>query len=195
MPSSSIDMRPSYGGNSVVYNSAAVDGPGSHQHVSSQPGEESLWTNDFWFRIAVFTVPITGAVILLFLIVVAIKLLRQEDVRRHKMLAQQKIQTLNALHRGCAEHYCHLTGSVTGSQSGDADVSKCDKYSAANKSTGCQYSPTCQVPALTQVQPFKVTSILANPSHMATTILSSGNLSLRPRANYSQPEILIQEFL
>ena len=112
---------------------------------SDSEGSESIWSSDFWFRIAVITVPITGAVILVFLIIVAIKLLRQEDMRT-KVLAQQKLQTLTALHRGCTEHYCHLTGSVITPQSEHVHTSsKSDNskiiHHQSNKNV-CQYSPT-----------------------------------------------------
>ena len=167
--STSLDMQSSYSNNN---NNNNQNGNQLQNYNTDGEGDDSsLWTSDFWFRIAVITVPITGAVILVFLIIVAIKLLRQEDLR-HKMLAQQKMQTLSALHRGCTEHYCHLTGSIA-SQS-DADVSKCDKLSA-NKNSVCQYSPTRQVPPLTP--PYKANFNTNNPSHLMPTIISSGNLS------------------
>ncbi|XP_035688850.1 BMP and activin membrane-bound inhibitor homolog [Branchiostoma floridae] len=48
-----------------------------------------------WFRAAVIAVPITGAVILSFLVFVAIRMLRNEDKRHRK-----RHQILSALHRG-----------------------------------------------------------------------------------------------
>ncbi|CAH1239093.1 BAMBI [Branchiostoma lanceolatum] len=48
-----------------------------------------------WFRAAVIAVPITGAVILTFLVFVAIRMLRNEDKRHRK-----RHQILSALHRG-----------------------------------------------------------------------------------------------
>jgi len=171
---SSLNMKSSYT-NNINNNNQRNKQVQNTYDTTERNRDSSLWTSDFWFRIAVITVPITGAVILVFLIIVAIKLLRQEDLR-HKMLAQQKMQTLSALHRGCTEHYCHLTGSIA-SQS-DADVSKCDKL-LSNKSPGsvCQYSPTRQIPPPLN-GPYKSSyNTSSNPSHLMPTIISSGNLS------------------
>lgn len=146
---------------------------------SDSSDNESIWSSDFWFRIAVITVPITGAVILVFLIIVAIKLLRQEDMRT-KVLAQQKLQTLTALHRGCTEHYCHLTGSVITPQSEHVHTSsKSDNskmHHQSNKNV-CQYSPT-RHPAIPAVA--AISSYSNQPSalsHELPKLINNNNVS------------------
>ncbi|XP_078702855.1 BMP and activin membrane-bound inhibitor homolog [Branchiostoma floridae x Branchiostoma belcheri] len=59
------------------------------------PDEQLPSSSAIWFRAAVIAVPITGAVILTFLVFVAIRMLRNEDKRHRK-----RHQILSALHRG-----------------------------------------------------------------------------------------------
>ena len=94
---------------------------------------------------------------------------------RTKILAQQKLQTLSALHRGCTEHYCHLTGSVISPQSDHKSLtsssSKCDKLKAKNI---CQYSPTRHPPMPTAITNYSNQPVL---SHELPKLINNNNIS------------------
>ncbi|XP_070565827.1 BMP and activin membrane-bound inhibitor homolog [Ptychodera flava] len=56
-----------------------------------------------WFRAAVIAVPIAGGCILILLILLAVRMLKNEE-RRFKRLQAKRRETLNALHRGCYDN-------------------------------------------------------------------------------------------
>ncbi|XP_077979120.1 BMP and activin membrane-bound inhibitor homolog isoform X1 [Glandiceps talaboti] len=62
-----------------------------------------LQSKAVWFRAAVIAVPIAGGCILILLILLAVRMLKNEE-RRFKRLQAKRRETLSALHRGCYDN-------------------------------------------------------------------------------------------
>ena len=69
------------------------------------PDYSYLEEKDLWFKAAVIAVPIAGGFILILLVLLAIRMLRN-DSRRHRQLVQMRHRSLAKAQLYVADHFC-----------------------------------------------------------------------------------------
>ena len=93
-----------------MFNSSFCPVAGGHRTVPGTRTDyrylESQREGALWFKAAVIAVPIAGGFILLLLVILAVRLLRQDGRRHRQLLARRRNRSLAKAQLYVADHFC-----------------------------------------------------------------------------------------